>query len=170
MVRRDARTRIALRRDPYGNLSAQQTGDLSRQGIVPAAMTGASFAVHQSSASETLSNTSRASSSSRPRSRSFSRTILASSSTGNARSLCVAVTITRGNAGTQHVNDTRNIFIRERGDKKCRAAANIWLGLIQRGNEVLAALRVMARVNEHERIGTHHIKTSGYGASIQALL
>ena len=32
MVRRDARTHIALRRDPYGNLSAQQTGDLSRQG------------------------------------------------------------------------------------------------------------------------------------------
>ena len=32
MVRRVVRTRIALRRDPYGNLSAQQTGDLSRQG------------------------------------------------------------------------------------------------------------------------------------------
>lgn len=32
MVRRVVRTRIALRRNPYGNLSAQQTGDLSRQG------------------------------------------------------------------------------------------------------------------------------------------
>lgn len=32
MVHRVVRTRIALRRNPYGNLSAQQTGDLSRQG------------------------------------------------------------------------------------------------------------------------------------------
>lgn len=32
MVRMVVRTRIALRRNPYGNLSAQQTDDLSRQG------------------------------------------------------------------------------------------------------------------------------------------
>ena len=67
----------------------------------------------------------------------------------------------------EHIEDAPYVLVRERGDQKYGPRFALRLGLANRIDEILAALRIVACIDQYERLNADHVETTRYGAGLE---